>query len=441
MALDNFGIQFAQKTERRFWQSAVTPMIANTKYEGEIKKAGDTVRILSFLHEITFEDYVAGTDMTTQALFDSQDTLTVEKRKSFNFTIDRLEDLFTYADDVSDNRVESAAKEMEKQIDSYVLEFAAQAKAGNWVGINLRVPGATTDTMASIATTATGGTITIMGDAGATVVGASPGVVESPEDGLLYFAGFQSPADLGKPIRLTSGTTWATEWYRITVINSSVSVEVTNWDGATEGAGIPNGDILRGLYGGEEFTSDLNGDGKPIGATGWGWEVQAAVSTSVTAANSYEQLVLLAGKLDKNEIPDTERHFTIPSQMTEVLRNASELQPAIAMAYEGVILNGKVGRGVGFDIHQAVGTRVSTRVSRARATQTVGDAPVSGVAQVGYQMLANHINFVSFAYKWSESRVVDAENQFAKKYQGLHLYGAVVPALRRKGGAVLFGSF
>jgi len=49
--------------------------------------------------------------------------------------------------------------------------------------------------------------------------------------------------------------------------------------------------------------------------------------------------------------------------------------------------------------------------------------------------------FITFADKWSESRVVDAEDQFAKKYQGLFLFGAKVPHQRRKAGAVLFGSF
>ena len=59
----------------------------------------------------------------------------------------------------------------------------------------------------------------------------------------------------------------------------------------------------------------------------------------------------------------------------------------------------------------------------------------------GYQIVANHTGFITFAEKWSESRVVDAENQFAKKYQGLFLYGAKVPAYRRKYAAMLFGSF
>ena len=56
-------------------------------------------------------------------------------------------------------------------------------------------------------------------------------------------------------------------------------------------------------------------------------------------------------------------------------------------------------------------------------------------------MPANHKAMATFAEKWTESRVVEAENQFAKKYQGLWLYGALIPRYRRKYGAILFGSF
>ena len=91
----------------------------------------------------------------------------------------------------------------------------------------------------------------------------------------------------------------------------------------------------------------------------------------------------------------------------------------------------------GFTVHVAAGSRVSTRVGKS-----VGAADnVLSTGSIGYQILANHTGFVTFADKWSESRVVDAENQFAKKYQGLFLYGALVPAYRRKYGAVLFGNF
>jgi hypothetical protein len=96
----------------------------------------------------------------------------------------------------------------------------------------------------------------------------------------------------------------------------------------------------------------------------------------------------------------------------------------------------------GFDVHMANGARVSTRSGKSTADAAGPSANISLTAgSLGYQVLANHTGFITYADKWSETRVVDAENQFAKKYQGLFLYGALVPAYRRKYGAVLFGNF
>lgn len=433
MAYSNFGEQFAKKVLRRTYATALAPAITNSDYEGEIKNAGDRLNILSFPGDLQLGDYATGSDMDSQAVYDMEDQLVVEKRKYYNFPIDRLEDLFTYVDDGPDSLVENASKAIERAIDVYVLEQAQYAKAGNWVGIDFRVTGSSRDTEASVATTATGGTITF--DVGSV---NGDGTVEDGAGDLIY-AGFTT-ADLGKPVRLTSGTSWATEWYRITGVTDSVTVTVENWDGATAAPDIPNGDILRGLYGAFEFTGGAtNGDGKPTTEGGWGLELQAARATSVTAAAVYEQVVALAEKLDKVEVPDTDRHIIFPSEGISVLKQAAELQPAIAIAYDNVILNGRVGRVGGFDVHQAAGARVSSRVGHPTSTgQGADTATVTGSR--GFQILANHKSFITFGYKWAESRVVEAENQFARKYQGLHLFGAKVPGIRRRAGAVLFGT-
>src|ERR1700751_4304468 len=144
MSLSNFGQQFATKTLRKFYQTAVTPVITNTNYEGDIKQAGDRVNILSFLNDVQLSDYTAGTDMTVESIVDFQDQLVVTKRKFYNFPIDRLEDLFTYADDISDTLVENANKVLERAIDTDTLSQAAFAKAGSWVGFSLRIVGSGT---------------------------------------------------------------------------------------------------------------------------------------------------------------------------------------------------------------------------------------------------------------------------------------------------------
>ena len=243
---------------------------------------------------------------------------------------------------------------------------------------------------------------------------------------------------MGKAVRLTSGATWATEWYRITARTDSNTVSIVNWDDSTEGYPIPNGDVLRGLYGGSDFTSDVNGDDKPTVRTGWGWEFQAAIPTTVTSSNVYEHFTYLAEILDKGFVPQEDRHIAMPFSGRPMLLQASELQPSgIEMLYTDTIVNGKVARVAGFDIHVTAQGRFSTKVGHSLATGT-GGSTVLTTGTTGYCWPAVHKSFLTFAFKWSESRTVMAEKQFAKLYQGLSLYGAKVPILRRTSGAVLY---
>ena len=258
MAINDFGINFHRSVLRKYYENAVTPAIVNTNYEGEIKEFGDRLRLLSFLHDIQLSDYTAGSDMGVQSLFDTSEELVINQQKYYNFAIDKVEELFTYGSDVADALIENSAKELQKTVDSFVLSKLAEGvAAGNWLGQNIHFTavGDSTSTMASITTTATGGTLVVQANV---VGGLGGGTIETP-DGTLAYVGF-STNDLGKPVRLTSGTTWATEWYRITAFTDTNTVSIVNWDDATEGYPIPNGDILRGLYGGSYFTSDTNGD-------------------------------------------------------------------------------------------------------------------------------------------------------------------------------------
>src|SRR3989337_1428699 len=163
MNLTNFAEQFSSKVLTKTYQDAVFMAITNRDYDGEIKKPGDRVNILSFLNVGELQDYVVGTDMSVQQIVDSEDQLIVEKRKAYNISLDRLEDLFTYAGDIPESLLLEQSKVLEKTIDTYVLDkFGSEVKAGNWIGIDLVVYGSG-QTMASIATSATGGTVTISG--------------------------------------------------------------------------------------------------------------------------------------------------------------------------------------------------------------------------------------------------------------------------------------
>lgn len=436
--LTNFGQVFASKVLEKTYQQSIVDQIVNRNYEGEIRKPGDRVNILSFLNSIVLSDYSAGTDMNSQALVDSNDQLVVEKRRYWNFALDRLEDQFTYAEDIVEHIINDAAKQLEKEVDTYVLDRAAGgAKAGNWIGMNLVVAGSG-QTMASIATTSTGGTVTLNFNSDAATSGQS---VEAPVDGNLYNGGFEN-SNLGKGFRLRSSSSFVTPWYRISAVTNTVTANLTEWDEAIAGTDFEEGYTLRGLFGGDGINFPVygTGDASLLTMASLGWEVQAAMVTAVSSASVYNQVTLLAELLDQAEVENTDRHFTVPAQIITQLKQSSALQPTgIAEIFTGTVLNGRVMRVGAFDVHLAVGSRVSTRAGQSTSSGNGADTtPVTGT--IGYQMIANHTGFITFAEAWSESRVVDAENQFAKKYQGLFLYGAKVPAYRRKYGAVLFGS-
>lgn len=441
MQLSNFGEQFASSVLKKTYQEAVFDGIVNRDYEGEIKKPGDRVNILSFLNDLLLSDYVVGSDMDSETIVDAEDQLVVEKRKYWNFALDRLEDLFTYGRDIPENLIENGSQVLKREIDAYVLDKACEAKVGSWVGTNLKVDGGA-NTMASIVTTSTGGTVTLVMSSTVINDATAGATVENPVDGSSYFGGFDS-TDVGKGFRLRSSATWVSPWYRIASVTSSVVAALTEWDGATGGSDFAEGDTLRFLFGGDgrNFSRyGSTGDAKLTTMSGLGWEIQAAIATSVSASSIYDQVTLLAEALDENEVPTTDRHFTVPPPIVTQLKQSSEMQPTgIAEVFIGTVINGRVMRVGAFDVHSAAGARVSTRSGHSTSTGTGGDVVLTAGA-TGYQMPANHKAMITFAEKWSESRVVDAENQFAKKYQGLFLYGAKVPGYRRKYGAILFGS-
>ncbi|MBI5573490.1 MAG: hypothetical protein HY919_02920 [Elusimicrobia bacterium] len=388
------------------------------------------------------QDYVVGTDMSVQRILDAEDQLIVEKRKAYNISLDTLEDLFTYATDIPDYLLNEQAMVLEKTIDIYVLnKFGEEVKAGNWIGMDLRVEGSG-QTEASIATSATGGTVTV--NANSNTYEGQIGTVEDRGDAAQVFAGFNNSV-LYKGFRLRSTASFVSPWYRISAITSSTVASLTEWDEETTGPDFEEGYTLRGLFGGDgiDFPKYGTGNAALITMSSLGWEIQAARATSVSAASIYDQFTLLAEKLDENEVPDNERHIVLPPSGVTMLRQAAELQPSgISEIYTGTVINGRVMRLGAFDVHAAAGTRVSTKAGQSTA---ITGGPSSDVVlttgAVGYLIPSNHIGFISFADKWSESRVKDAENQFAKKYQGLYLFGAKVPRQRRKYGALIFGSF
>ena len=437
MNLTNFGIQFSSKVLTKTFQRALTPVITNSDYQGDIKKPGDRVRILSLPNDILLGDYVVGTDMATETIVDLQEELVVEKRKFYNFPLDQVELMFSYGQDIPSKLTDNAAMVLEKEIDRYNLENYQFAKAGSWIGLNLKVDGSG-QTMASIVTSATGGTVTV--NANSNTYESQIGSVENPIDGVVYFGGFQT-VDVGKGFRLRSTATFVSPWYRISAVTDSVTASLTEWDTATGGSDFSEGDTLRGLFGGDGTNFPKYGDGnaKLTTMSGLGWEIQAAIATTVSSATIYEAMTELAECFNREEVPTENLKLVVPPNMITMLKQASELQPTgIAEIYTGTVMNGRVGRMAGFEVLQAAGVRLSTRAGHS----TSGNGPSAELTlttgATGWNVLACDPAFITYADKWTESRTKDQINQFATNYQGLYLFGSKVPLIRRKSGAVLF---
>lgn len=64
--------------------------VVNRDYEGEIKQAGDSVKIAT-IGEITVGDYTKDSDMTVQTLDDADQMLTISQSKYFNFVVDDVD--------------------------------------------------------------------------------------------------------------------------------------------------------------------------------------------------------------------------------------------------------------------------------------------------------------------------------------------------------------
>ncbi len=97
--------------------------VVNRDYEGEIRNAGDSVKI-GTIGEITVGTYTKDSDMTVQTLDDAEQMLTISQSRYFNFVVDEI--------DKAQQNVNSMDAAMTRA--GYRLkDFADQFIAGNYI--------------------------------------------------------------------------------------------------------------------------------------------------------------------------------------------------------------------------------------------------------------------------------------------------------------------
>ncbi|MCE3234532.1 MAG: hypothetical protein K0Q50_712 [Vampirovibrio sp.] len=91
MAVANFIPEvWSKKLLKIFDKTCVMKKLVNTNYEGEIKKAGDTVHVRTF-GDVTINDYTRDMVIQFETLADPMSDLTIDQQKYFAFKVDDLD--------------------------------------------------------------------------------------------------------------------------------------------------------------------------------------------------------------------------------------------------------------------------------------------------------------------------------------------------------------
>lgn len=193
---------------------------------------------------------------------------------------------------------------------------------------------------------------------------------------------------VGKGIKATGHS----KWYRVASVSSTTE-------------GVIEDDL-------DDVTSQYTG-GAISGGTSYVVESIAKVQTSKSLI--YAQILALKQKLDEAQVPQEDRYLVVPPAIQTILLQGTELIPALPTAYE-YVQKGYMGDVAGFKIY------VSNQVT--------------GDNTDGYQVLAMHKSWLTFAMGWVESGIEDMIKNFGKAYKGLTIYGAKVVDERRKAAAL-----
>jgi hypothetical protein len=117
---------FSGKMLKLYYDRTVLGAIANTDYEGEISKYGDTV-IIRGLPTITINDYQKGQTLQHQQPEAPSDTLVIDHGKYWAFVTEKLDDKQTDIKGYIEKWAAEGAKALAKVIDTDVLAYAPTA--------------------------------------------------------------------------------------------------------------------------------------------------------------------------------------------------------------------------------------------------------------------------------------------------------------------------
>jgi hypothetical protein len=108
--------------------------VCNRDYEGEIREAGNTVKIAS-IGAVSVNDYVRNSDIAEpETLTDEAQSLLIDQQKYFNFVIDSVDRAQTNVN-VMDTAMRHSAWELRKRADTFIAGLmAAEVPDENCIG-------------------------------------------------------------------------------------------------------------------------------------------------------------------------------------------------------------------------------------------------------------------------------------------------------------------
>ena len=157
--------------------------------------------------------------------------------------------------------------------------------------------------------------------------------------------------------------------------------------------------------------------GATAGAISGGYNLGTATApVALTAANVLATLTALAGALDEQNIPETDRWLVIDPLTRQILMQSNLAQAQFMGDDKSMVRNGKIGMIDRFTVY------VSNQLPKAAATQDYFGAAAAGTAKRRL-ILAGHKSAVTFASQMTKMETVRNPSDFGDYIRGLNVYG------------------
>lgn len=157
--------------------------------------------------------------------------------------------------------------------------------------------------------------------------------------------------------------------------------------------------------------------GATAGAITGGYNLGTATApVALTGSNILQTLTALAGVLDEQNIPETDRWLLIDPLTRNLLMQSNLAQAQFMGDDKSMVRNGKIGMIDRFTVY------VSNQLPKAAATQDYWGGAAAGTAKRRV-LLAGHKSAVTFASQMTKMETIRNPNDFGDYVRGLNVFG------------------